>query len=166
MAFKDQCEREHRERVVKTIREISPQIAIHGVDYIRSESGSDAVRPPWPYSASSNARRGSGPARMRPADNNAVDFMGFRYRHTSVSPELMELRQWQNLANSGNVSVFIMGDISTHPDRTWYAPQRRCLISTGNMRSFTHGWSTDAKVALAVSHGVETNKEAQGWSER
>lgn len=39
MAFKDQCEREHRERVVKTIREISPQIAIHGVDYIRSESG-------------------------------------------------------------------------------------------------------------------------------
>lgn len=163
MAFKDQCEREHRERVVKTIREISPQIAIHGVDYIRSESGSDAVRPPWPYSASSNARRGSGPARMRLADNNAVDFMGFRYRHTSVSPELMELRQWQNLANSGNVSVFIMGDISTHPDRTWYAPTKKVFDFHREHEELYTRMVSDAKVALAVSHGVETNKETQGW---
>ncbi len=163
MAFKDQCEREHRERVIKTVRDINPQIAVHGVDYIRSESGSDMVRLPWPYSAASNARRGSGPARTRIADNSAVDFMGFRYRHTSVSPELMELRQWQNLANAGTVSVYIMGRPDNHRDRSWYAPTKKVFdFHREHERLYTEMVS-DAKVALAVSRGVETDKEIQGW---
>ena len=163
MAFKDQCEKEHRERIIQTVRGISPKIAIHGVDYIRSESGSDAVRPPWPYCASSNARRGSGPARMRPADNSAVDFMGFRYRHTSVSPELMELRQWQNLANSGCVSVFIMGDIANHGDKTWYAPTKKVFDFHREHEELYTRMVSDAKVALVISHGLEMDKETQGW---
>ena len=163
MAFKDLCEKEHRERVVKTVREINPRIAIHGVDYIRSESGSDPVRPPWPYHAASNARRGSGPMRTRLADNNVVDFMGFCYRHTSVSPELMELRQWQNLANAGTVSVYIMGRVDNHEDRSWYAATKKVFDFHREHEELYSQMVSDAKVALAISHGVETNKEAQGW---
>ena len=54
-----------------------------------------------------------------------MDFMGFRYRDTSVSPALMELRQWQSLANAGSVSLFIMGRLDNHRDISGFAPTRK-----------------------------------------
>lgn len=50
-------------------------------------------RSEWIYSASGNSRLSAGPFHKRPADNASVDFVGFRYRHASVSPALMERRR-------------------------------------------------------------------------
>ncbi len=163
MAFKKQCEKEHEERVRATVRDINPQIAVNGLDYIRSESNTDIKRPAWPYSASSNARKDSGPARLRVADNNSVDFIGFQYRHISVSPELMELRQWQNLANSGNVSVYIMGHLGNHKDMSWYEGTKRVFDFHKAHEDLYTSMRSDAKVALVRNSGLEMDKEGQGW---
>lgn len=163
MAFREKCEREHKQRVAETVHSIRPDIAVNGLDYIRSESGSDMVRPPWIYNASSNARKGSGPARKRLADSAAVDFMGFRYRHTSVSPELMELRQWQNLANCGRLSVFIMGYPKNHQDRSWYGPTKKVFDFHKAHEQLYISMVSDAKTAVVWPTGLETDKESQGW---
>ena len=125
MAFRNACTAEHRKRLIETVRSIDPEIAINGVDYIRTESNTDIGVVPWQFSASSNARLSAGSQRKRPADNASVDFMGFRYRDTSVSPALMELRQWQSLANAGSVSLFIMGRLDNHRDISGFAPTRK-----------------------------------------
>ena len=125
MAFRSACTAEHRKRLIETVRAIDPEIAINGVDYLRTESNTEIGVAPWPFSASSNARLSAGPLRKRPADNASVDFLGFRYRDTSVSPALMELRQWQNLANAGSVSLFIMGHLENHRDISGFAPTKK-----------------------------------------
>ena len=125
MAFRNACTAEHRKRLIETVRSIDPELAINGVDYIRTESNTDIGVMPWQFSASSNARLSAGTQRKRPADNASVDFMGFRYRDTSVSPALMELRQWQSLANAGSVSLFIMGRLDNHRDISGFAPTRK-----------------------------------------
>lgn len=165
MAFKDVCEKEYADRLKETMRKINPQILVGGQDYIRSESNCDIKRPAGVFSASSNARRGSGPARMRIADNSAVDFMGFGYRHISVSPELMELRQWQNLANSGKVSVFIMGRPGNHKDRSWHAPTKKVFDFHKKHEKLYTGMYSDAKVALVYAPGFAVSKETLGWME-
>lgn len=91
-AFKSACTKAQRERLVQTVRSISPELAINNVDYIRTESATEIGVPQWQYSASCNARRTAGPLRLRPADNASVDFMGFRYRDSSVSAGQLALR--------------------------------------------------------------------------
>ena len=123
-AFRNACTAEHRKRLIETVRSIDPELAINGVDYMRTESNTDIGVAPWQFSASSNARLSAGPQRRRPADNASVDFSGFRYRDTSVSPALMALRQWQNLANAGSVSLFIMGRLDNHRDISGFRPTK------------------------------------------
>ena len=123
-AFRNTCTVEHRKRLIETVRSIDPELAINGVDYMRTESNTDIGVAPWQFSASSNARLSAGALRKRPADNASVDFLGFRYRDTSVSPALMALRQWQSLANAGSVSLFIMGRLDNHRDISGFAPTK------------------------------------------
>ncbi len=124
IAFRNACTAEHRKRLIATVRDIDPELAINGVDYIRTESNTEIGVSSWQFSASSNARLSAGPQRKRPADNASVDFIGFRYRDTSVSPALMALRQWQSLANAGSVSLFIMGHLDNHKDVSGFAPTK------------------------------------------
>lgn len=128
MQFTGRCSAEHKTRMRALVKGISEEIAMNGIDYIRSESNTEIDRAEWIYSASGNSRLSAGPFHKRPADNASVDFMGFRYRHASVSPALMELRQWQNLANAGATSVYIMGHLDNHPDVSGFEPTRKVFF--------------------------------------
>ena len=46
-AFKAGCIKAYRERLVQTIRKISPELAINGLDYIRTESATEIGVPQW-----------------------------------------------------------------------------------------------------------------------
>ncbi|MCD8126613.1 MAG: beta-galactosidase [Clostridiales bacterium] len=54
-AFKGMVLREQKKRLLETVRTISPEIAVNGVDYIRTESGTEIGVPQWQLSASSTA---------------------------------------------------------------------------------------------------------------
>lgn len=115
-AFKNAVTKEHRKKIIETVRSIRPDIAINGEDYIRTESNTEMGRKQWVYSASMNSRLTAGLSGEKPADNACVDFIGFRYRDVSISPHQVSLRLWQDLANTGSLSLYIMGDLSNHRD--------------------------------------------------
>lgn len=85
--FKSECSKTQKRNLHKAIRDISPEITIDGVDYVGIESGTEIGYKTWTYSALSNARKIIGSDRRRPVDGAVVDFLGFRYRDTSSSPD-------------------------------------------------------------------------------
>lgn len=163
-SFKEACLAAHREKLIAAVRGVSPEIAINNVDYIRSESNTEIERPQWMYSASANVRIIGGLDRARPADNACVDFIGFRYRHISVSPQLMALRQWQNLANSGCLSLYIMGYPGKHPDTSSFAPTRRVFRFHAEHEALFTGMKSAASAVL-VREGTlyRDDPEGFGW---
>ncbi len=164
MIFKKDCEKEHTERLRRLVKEINPEIAVNGLDYIRSESNTDIGRPQWQYSSSSNSRVISGPSRTRPTDNASVDFMGFRYRHTSVSPALMELRQWQNLANAGSLSMYIMGRLDNHSDTSGLEATKKVFQFHKEHEELYSGLISMAKVVvMRKTKWQQKDPEVYGW---
>ena len=163
-AFKEACTSEHRSRMYRMIKEINEDIALNAVDYIRSESSTEVGRPTWIYSASGNARLAKGSDPVRPSDNASVDYMGFRYRHISVTPELNALRQWQSLANAGSVSLYILGYPGNHRDRSAFEPTQKVFqFHKAHEELFRH--LADASDTLLISNGnwKRNDPECYGW---
>lgn len=163
-AFQAQCGALHKEKLKAFLKQIDPELALGGVDFIRSESNTDYGRPGWIYSASSNARLGAGPRRARPSDNASVDFIGFRHRDISVSPALMGLRQWQNFANSGCTSLYVMGRLDNHRDTSGFGPTRRVFQFFAEHESLFMGLKSAANtVLLRTGDWHRADEETQGW---
>lgn len=163
-AFKSACLKAHKEKMIAAIRGVSPEIAINGVDYIRTESNVDIGYPQWMYSASSNSRLSGGLEKTRPADNACVDFIGFRYRDISVSPHLVALRHAQSLANAGSLSLFIMGRLDNHPDVSSFAPTRRAFaFHAAHQDLFTHMRSAAETVLVRSGMMAREDPEGYGW---
>lgn len=147
-AFRNACTAAHRKRLIETVRAIDPDLAINGVDYMRTESNTEIGVASWPFSASSNARLSAGALRTRPADNASVDFIGFRYRDTSVSPALTAMRLWQSLANAGSLSFFIMGRLDNHRDVSGFGLAREVFEFHKAHESLFTGMVSAAEVLL------------------
>lgn len=163
-AFKSACLKAHKEKMIAVIRGVSPEIAINGVDYIRTESNVDIGYPQWMYNASSNSRLSGGLEKTRPADNACVDFIGFRYRDISVSPHLVALRHAQSLANAGSLSLFIMGRLDNHPDVSSFAPTRRAFaFHAAHEDLFTHMRSAAETVLVRSGMMAREDSEGYGW---
>lgn len=164
VAFKMECSRVLREKIISVIKGIREDIAINGLDYIRTESSTEIGRPKWQYSASSNARQTAGPLRKRPSDNASVDFLGFRYRYTSVSSAQMALRQWQNLANANSTSLYIMGRLDNHLDQTSLLPTKKVFDFHKKHEVLLQGLTSGAKVAIIHKGILALNDpEVYGW---
>lgn len=164
MGFQSGAGSRLRARLNAVIKEISPEIAVDKIDYLRTESHTDIGDPIWIYSASSNSRQTAGGGRTRISDNASVDFMAFRYRESSVSPGLMELRQWQNLANSGSTSVYLMGRLDNHKDKSFYEGTRKVFQFHKAHEKLLCGLKSGAEVLLAVKAGQSrSDPESYGW---
>lgn len=164
MGFQADCGKKLRTAMNQVVKSISPEIALDKVDYLRSESHTDISDPIWIYSASSNSRQTAGPQRRLVSDNASVDFMGFRYRESSVSPGVMELRQWQNLANSGNTSVYIMGRLDNHRDKSSYEGTKKVFQFHKTHEQLLRGLESAAQVLLVCkSRQSRSDPESYGW---
>ena len=163
-AFKEKCTTEHRNRMNAMIKAINEDIALNAVDYIRSESGSEINRQTWIYSASGNGRLAKGSNPIRPSDNASVDYMGFRYRHISVSPELAALRQWQSLANAGSVSFYIIGHLGNHPDVSTFEPTKK-VFQFHRKHEELFRYMKDCSEVMLISNGnwKRNDTECYGW---
>ncbi|WP_317319730.1 hypothetical protein [Subdoligranulum variabile] len=116
IAFLARCGAQHKAKLTSFLKKLNPELALDGVDFARSEVSLDYDRPNWVYKASSNARIAAGPGRTRPSDTASVGFLGFPHRYIAPPPGLMALRQWQSLANSGCVSLYLMGTLDAARD--------------------------------------------------
>ena len=164
MRFTSECTAKQKKMMYQVIRNISPEIAIEKLDYDRLESNSDIGVMKWQYSASSNARIGSGTHRKQMADSAAVDFMGFRYRDSSVSPAQMELRQWQNLANAGTTSLYIMGRLDNHKDVSCFEGTKKVFHFMRDHEELYTGVTSAAEVMLIHRNARgRFDEEMNGW---
>ena len=164
MDFQARAAGKLRMKMNAAVKAIDSEIAMDKVDYLRTESHTDVGEPIWIYSASSNSRQTAGGKRQMLSDNASVDFMAFRYRESSVSPGVMELRQWQNLANSGNVSVYLMGRLDNHRDKSFYEATRRVFQFHKKHEKLLAGLESGAEVLLTVkSRQSRLDPESYGW---
>ena len=154
----------HKAKLKAFLKELDPELALDGVDFLRSEVSLDYDRPNWVYKASSNARMGAGPERARPSDDASVDFLGFRHRYISAPPALMALRQWQNLANAGSLSLYIMGRLDARRDTSALAPTRRVFQFHKAHEKVFRGLRSAAQVVLLQTGSWQRMEdEARGW---
>ena len=162
MGFQAGCGKKLRAKMTAAIKAISPEIAVDKVDYLRSESHTDINIPIWVYSASSNARQTAFSGVV--CDNASVDYMGFRYRESSVSPGVSLLRQWQNLANAGSTSVYVIGRMDNHRDKSTFAAHRRVFQFHKEHEDLLVGMRSSAQVLLvAKAQQSRSDPESYGW---
>ena len=152
---------ENKKKQYALIKSIAPEAAVNGFDYKRCECNTDIGHGAWVYGASSNARSGG---RRQIIDDAGTDFIAFRYRHTSVSPALAELRQWQNLANGGGLSCFIMGRLDNHRDVSCYEGVKKVFAFHRRHEALYTGLVSAAEVLLFRGGAMGRNDpEADGW---
>lgn len=146
----------------RLMKELNPELAVNGFDYTRTECNTDIGRGPWVYGASSNVRQNGGWERT--VDDASVDFMSFRYRDSSVSPALMAMRQWQNLANGGKLSLYLMGRLDNHRDVSALAPTKRVFQFHREHEELFRGLTSAAQVVVIRKGGMALNApETDGW---
>ncbi len=166
MGFTNKIAAANKAAMIAAIREINPELCIMGTDVIRSETNSDVDRPQWVLSASMNSRLGSGVGPKKTVDNASTDFAGFMFRHVSVSPAQAALRQWQNLANSGCVSFFIMGTLANHRVTSSYGPTKEVFaLQAAHEDLFTHMQSVAEVLLLHDRNWQRPSEEEMGWAE-
>ena len=160
MGFQAGCGKKLRAKMTAAIKAISPEIAVDKVDYLRSESHTEIDIPIWVYSASSHARQTAFAGLV--CDNASVDYMGFRYRESSVSPGVSALRQWQNLANAGTTSVYVIGRLDNHRDKSTFEAHRKGFHKT--QEALLSGLRSGAEILLVMkSQQSRCDPESFGW---
>ncbi len=151
----------NKARQMRFIRDINPEVAVNGFDYLRTECNTDIGRGAWVYCSSANARSGG---RRQIVDNACVDFVGFRYRDTSVSPALTELRLWQSLANGGGLSYYIMGRLDNHRDVSGYERVQKVFAFHKRNEEVYAGLRSAASVLVVEKGGMSReDPEVYGW---
>lgn len=154
----------HKARLTAFVKKLNPELAVDGVDFYRSEAAAEYGRPNFVYKASSNARLGAGPERTRISDGAVVDYIGFRHRFLCISPALAALRQWQNLANSGCLSLYTIGRPDRHRDTSCFAPTRRVFqFHKRHQALFQSLRSAAQTVLLHTGNWQRADDEVLGW---
>ena len=162
MGFQAGCGKKLRAKMTAAIKAISPENAVDKVDYLRSESHADIDVPIWVYSASSNARQTAFSGQV--CDNASVDYMGFRYRESSVSPGVSALRQWQNIANAGSTSLYVIGRLDNHRDKSTFEAHKKVSRFHAEHEDIVVGRTSAAEVLLVCKgHVSRSDPESYGW---
>ncbi len=164
VAFKNKCTQAQKQMLYQKVKAINPDIAVNGFDYQRTECNQDMDRPTGIYAASTNARRITGVEKAKICDNASTEFMGFRYRHTAISPAIMEVRQWQNLANAGATSVYIMGTIGEHKDRSGLTASKKAFdFFAEHEELYTNVHSVAETLLVDKPLLARMDAEVEGW---
>jgi hypothetical protein len=166
LQFQEKVFKEYRERLAAFVKEINPELCFDDDAYARIEAATEYKTrlPHWQYHASSNCRAilGDGTSNII-CSNTTVEYIGYAYRHISVSPALQELRLWQNLTNLGALDYFLMGRIDNHLDRSSYPRIKKVYAFHAEHEKDYLGLKSLAQVLLKRTHRWVTTPEEKGW---
>ena len=163
--FQRELTEKYDRRLLEFVKSINPELAVNGHDIQRMESNTELHRPlpHWQYSASSNTRCIRGLDREVAIFNTSVDFIGFYYRHVSVSPAMQELRMWQNLANLGGMDYYLIGRLDNHEDKSGYPGLRSAFAFHKAHEGLWKGLKSRAEALLLRSSLWGDAAEERGW---
>ncbi len=166
MKFQEHILREYRERTVAFVRGLNTELCFDDEAYARIEAATEYKRrlPHWQYHASSNCRAILGDGTKGIICSNAsVDFIGYTFRHVSVSPALQELRLWQSLTNLGALDYFIMGRIDNRLDRSSFERIKKVFAFHAEHEACYKGLKSKAEILLKRTHRWVISPEEKGW---
>lgn len=164
LAFMSSASKKNKQKIYRFLKERNPAIAVNGFDYQRTECNQDTGRPAWVYQASVNARKITGIDKTTVCDDASAAYIGFPYRHSAISPALAEMRQWQNLANGAGTSLYIIGTLGKHRDRTGIAASKKAFDFFAEHEGLFRNLHSGAKVLLAEKEGPGViEEEYAGW---
>ncbi len=164
MAFIGACSKKQKQIMYERVKAINEDIAINGFDYFRTECNQDVDHLSWIYDASANARRIAGPKRSKVVDDASAIYMAFRYRHSSISRGLLEIRQWQNLAYAGTTSVYLLGTLAKSKDRSGLVASVKAFDFFAKHQEILQGQESAARTLLIEKPLMGRNDpEADGW---
>jgi hypothetical protein len=104
-AFKKNTSDELFNRIGSYIKQLNPDLIIctytdAGVDLVRSESGSEVESASeWNYISTDHVKLMLGSYSDKIPSNTTNHFMGIRFRHKAVSPNLSKIRTLENMLN-------------------------------------------------------------------
>ena len=163
--FQRECVQKHSKKLYDHLKEIDSELAVNGFDIERLESNTEYKRalPHWQYSASCNVRkiRGTGESGIV-ISNATVDFIGFFYRQVAVSPQLQELRLWQNVANLAGLDYYLIGRLDNHRDKSGFEAVKKVFSFHKEHEQLFKGLKPRAQVLL-LREGPSTTPEEHGW---
>jgi hypothetical protein len=119
-------EAQHRagRRTADIIHELRPRAGVFHYsqefsDGIMSESNTGVNRPLplWPYTSSDNVNRARNSRPDKMAVNLCIPFVDFPWRFSTVSPNEVRIRLWQNVAHGGAAALVLPGTMDQQ-DRT------------------------------------------------
>ncbi|MCR5145286.1 MAG: beta-galactosidase trimerization domain-containing protein [Lachnospiraceae bacterium] len=148
MMFIGKCSAMQKQKMQKVVKSINENIAINGFDYFRTECNQDVNHHAWLYDASANSRRIAGPDRTKVVDDASAVYMAFQYRHSCISSNLLEVRQWQNLAYSNSTSMYILGTIGKHKDKSGLVASKKAFDFFAKHEDTYQGLVSKAEVLL------------------
>ncbi len=164
MAFIGACSKKQKKEMYDRVKAINENIAVNGFDYFRTECNQDVDHLSWIYDASANARRIAGPARDKVVDDASAIYMAFRYRHSSISRGLLEVRQWQNLAYGGSTSVYLLGTLAKSKDKSGLAASSKAFDFFANNEEILCNQESAARTLLIEKPLMGRNDpEVDGW---
>lgn len=166
LKFQERILKEYRERIVAFVKGISKELCFDDEAYARIEAATEYKTrlPHWQYHASSNCRAilGDGTSNIICSDTT-VEYIGYAFRHVSVSPALQELRLWQNLTNLGALDYYLIGRIDNHLDRSSFERIKKVFALHAEHEEAYQNLKSKAQVLLKRTHRWVTSPEEKGW---
>ncbi|MDY5931647.1 MAG: beta-galactosidase trimerization domain-containing protein [Candidatus Ornithospirochaeta sp.] len=166
LLFKETIVEREKKRMADYIHSRNENIAVDLFDIGRCESNTEYKRPlPYfQYSASSNTRMLKGISKKIIPTNTTVDFIGYFYRHVSVSAAQHKLRLYQAMANRGGLDYYLIGRLDNHRDRTAYKPVKEVFsVHKANEDLFSSCLESMAEVLLLKTRFWDIIAEERGW---
>ncbi len=118
-------------------------------DGIMSESNTALSRalPLWPYTASDNVNRARNSEPGKMSIDLCMQFVDFPWRFATVSPNEIQLRMWQNIANGGALTFEVNGTLDLQ-DRQALLAAKPVFRWVAEHEQYYVGQQTAARVLL------------------
>jgi Hypothetical glycosyl hydrolase 6 len=125
---------------------MAPEIS----DIVYSESNTAAQRPLplWPYSASDNTNQWRNSYPNKPAVNQCMSFVDFRWRFATAPQPEIRTRLWQDVANGGAAALSQHGTIAKLQDRMAFDAARPIYRWLKDHEDYYVGQKSEARVLL------------------
>ncbi|MGE3692989.1 MAG: hypothetical protein AB7F98_16565 [Novosphingobium sp.] len=155
LQFMEGCGRRVSEKIIGLMQEKRPSAALVGgtpelTDIVYGEASTqiDQALPLWPYTASDNVNKWRNSYPHAEALCQAIQFLDFPWRYSSVPRAEISTRIWQSVANGGFAALSLTGPIGDLKNRSAVAATEPIYRWLRDHERHFHSQVNEARVIL------------------
>jgi hypothetical protein len=171
--FMRECGQTFSEKIIGLMRSKRPSAALVGgtpkltdIVYGESSTGLDRPLPLWPYTASDNVNKWRNSYPGTGVMCQAMQFLDFAWRFSSVPRAEISTRIWQSVANGGFAALSLNGTLGDLKNRSAVATAKPIYQWLKEHQQYYHGQLNEARVVLlATAQGGQSGAGFEGSTE-